>query len=208
MTDRELLAYTLLQIGAISLRPQEPFLWTSGIQSPIYCDNRLTLSHVIARRLVIDSFVARISEQFPQIECVAGTATAGIPHAAWIAERLGLPMVYVRNSAKSHGKQNQVEGRLLASQKVLVIEDTISTGGSSLAAVAALEQECAHVLGVAAIFNYGFASAAEAFAKKNLPLLSLTDFATLIQVALRMQRIEEGDVEALEQFVQNPYGRT
>ncbi len=207
MTDRESISYTLLRIGAVSLRPHEPFTWTSGIKSPIYCDNRLTLSSVVARKQVIEYFIKVISYQFPQVESLAGTATAGIPHAALIADRLSLPMVYVRDKAKSHGKQNQVEGRLLSGQKVLVIEDTISTGGSSLAAVDAIEQLGANVIGVMAIFNYGFKAATQAFADRKIPLSTLTDFATLTHIAIQNNDIEKEDLEILERFAQNPFGR-
>lgn len=207
MIDQRAIADLLLRIGAVSLRPQEPYTWTSGIQSPIYCDNRLTLSSVVARKLLIDQFIEMIARDFPHVECVAGTATAGIPHAAWIADRLGLPMVYVRGSAKGHGKQNQVEGRIVNGERVLVVEDTISTGQSALGAVDALGHLGAQVIGVVAIFNYGFSASAQAFADKNLPLSTLTDFATLIHSAVQQQLVGLKDVEILEQFAQNPYGR-
>lgn len=197
-------AVKLLEIEAVTLRPQQPFTWSSGWKSPIYCDNRLTLSYPEVRSLIADQFVALIHAQFPGAEVIAGTSTAGIPHAAWVAERMDLPMVYIRDKAKGHGKQNKIEGRLAAGQKVVVIEDLISTGGSSLNAAAAVKEAGGEVLGVCAIFTYEFAKAAQAFEDAKLALYCLSDYSTLIQIALEKNRVQPEDADRLQQWRLNP----
>jgi len=201
---QEQLARALLSIGAVTLRPDDPYVWTSGIKSPIYCDNRLTLTHPLIRSQIADAFCDILRADYPFVECIAGTATAGISHAALIADRLGLPMVYVRSSAKGHGKQNLVEGRLLPDQRVVVIEDTISTGGSALSAVAALRTMEVDVSLALAIFSYGFAKSAAAFADAGVTVRALLDFPTLVAVGVRQGAITEADVPGLLQFQRHP----
>ena len=168
MTLERTIAKHLLDIEAVALRPNDYFTWTSGIKSPIYCDNRITMSYPKIRREIAAGMSKVIKEKFPEVEVVAGTATAGIPHAAWVSEVLGLPMIYVRDSAKKHGKTNQIEGRLLEGQRVVIIEDLISTGLSSLKVAKALEEAGAEVLGVVAIFSYELKKAQDAFATDNV----------------------------------------
>ncbi|HET7522080.1 MAG TPA: orotate phosphoribosyltransferase [Bacillales bacterium] len=177
------IAQQLLDIGAVVLSPNKPFTWTSGMKSPIYCDNRLTLSYPHIRRKITQAFVEIIREKFPEAEVIAGTATAGIPHAAWVSERMNLPMAYVRGNAKSHGKKKQIEGLIQAGQKAVVVEDLISTGGSSITAAEVLRREGADVLGVAAIFTYELDKADRAFEEAELPIYTITDFSTLLQMA-------------------------
>lgn len=200
----DIIAQRLLDIGAVTLRPQQPFTWSSGLKSPIYCDNRLTMSFPRIRSLIADQFVALIRKQFPNVEVIAGTSTAGIPHAAWVAERMDLPMVYIRDKAKGHGKQNKIEGKLAEGQRVVVIEDLISTGGSSLNAAAAVKEAAGEVLGICAIFTYEFEKATKAFSDENLSLFCLSDYSSLIQTALSKKIIEEQDVEKLQQWRLNP----
>ena len=198
------IASALLEIDAVTLRPKDPFTWSSGMKSPIYCDNRLTISYPHVRRLIADGFTKRIQAMHPDVEVIAGTSTSGIPHAAWIAERMNLPMVYVRGSAKGHGKQNQVEGLLKAGQKTIVIEDLISTGGSAIKAAKAVKEAGGEVLCVAAIFTYELAAASRNFAEANLPYFCLSNFSTLIDEAVSMNRIDEEDMELLIKWRQNP----
>jgi orotate phosphoribosyltransferase len=189
-------AKSLLQIKAIKLSPQSPFTWASGIQSPIYCDNRIVLSHPDVRNF-IKQCLAEKSKVFGPFEAVAGVATAGIPHGALLADALGLPFVYVRAEAKSHGRRNRIEGELKGDEKVLVVEDLISTGGSSLRAVEALREEGCEVRGVLAIFSYGFESAIQAFNAANCPMDTLTNYDDLISEALRSQYISDEDLRQL-----------
>lgn len=196
-------ANKLLQINAIKLSPQKPFVWASGLHSPIYCDNRTVLSYPQTRRFIIDAFVER-SRQFEPFDLVAGVATAGIAHGALLAERLELPFVYVRSKPKGHGRQNQIEGVLPAGRKVLVIEDLISTGGSCLRAVEALREAGATVAGVLAIFSYGFELAADAFARADCPYDTLSDYETLLQEAIAKSYISEKDKEVLQKWRQSP----
>ncbi|WP_025951031.1 orotate phosphoribosyltransferase [Geobacillus thermocatenulatus] len=198
------IAAKLLEIGAVALQPNEPFTWSSGLKSPIYCDNRLTLAYPDVRRTIADGLAELIRTQFPEADLIAGTATAGIPHAAWVSERLGLPMCYVRSQAKAHGKGKQIEGKAEPGQRVVVIEDLISTGGSSLAAVRALKEAGCDVLGVAAIFTYGLEKAKQAFAKENLPAYTLTDYNTLIETAVRLGAVSEHDLATLRKWRENP----
>jgi orotate phosphoribosyltransferase len=198
------IASGLLEIGAVSLRPQEPFTWTSGIKSPIYCDNRLTMSYPEVREEIAEGFAEIIRTHFPECEAVAGIATGGIPHAAWVAQKLNLPMLYVRDKAKGHGKGNQIEGRYTPGQKVVLIEDLISTGGSSLKAAIAVRDAGCEVLGVVAIFTYQFASAAEAFQSENIPLHTLSNYTALIETALSKGAIRSEDVEMLQSWRRDP----
>ncbi|MGG1514834.1 orotate phosphoribosyltransferase [Paenibacillus oryzisoli] len=204
------IAASLLEIGAVALRPQQPFTWTSGLKSPIYCDNRLTMSYPAIREAIADGFAALIKEKFPQAEVVAGTATAGIPHAAWVAQKLGLPMIYIRDKAKGHGKENLIEGTVKPGQKVIVIEDLISTGGSSLKAALAVNDAGAESLGVLAIFSYQLDKATEAFKAANMPLETLSNYSALLEVALEKGAIQASDMELLRSWRANPaaYGVT
>ena len=183
MDKAQEIAKLLLEIKAVTLNLREPYRYTSGILSPIYCDNRLIISYPEKRKIIIDAFLSLIQEKNLTVDVIAGTATAGIPHAAWIADRLNLPMVYVRSEAKKHGKQNQVEGLLKKNQRALVIEDLISTGGSSVAAGLALRDAGASITDCVAIFNYQLGSAKEKFAHANIALHTLSDLNTLLDVA-------------------------
>ena len=197
-------AQNLLAIKAVFLSPNEPFTWASGIKSPIYCDNRLTMSFPKVRRLIAKGLAEKIKKQFPEVEVIAGTATAGIPHAAWVAENLDLPMVYIRSKAKDHGKGNQIEGQITPGQKMVVIEDLISTGGSVLEACQAAKREGADVLGVAAIFTYELPKGATNFNTAKLPLVTLTNYTTLIQTALEDGYISEADLALLTAWKHDP----
>ncbi|MGK4108696.1 orotate phosphoribosyltransferase [Enterococcus cecorum] len=194
----------LLAIKAVFLSPNEPFTWASGIKSPIYCDNRLTMSFPKVRRLIAKGLAEKIKKQFPEVEVIAGTATAGIPHAAWVAEILDLPMVYIRSKAKDHGKGNQIEGQITPGQKMVVIEDLISTGGSVLEACQAAKREGADVLGIAAIFTYELPKGATNFNTAQLPLVTLTNYTTLIQTALEEGYISEDDLALLTAWKHDP----
>jgi orotate phosphoribosyltransferase len=198
------IAKDLLTIEAVFLRPNEPFTWASGIKSPIYCDNRMTMSYPAVRKAIAKGLAAQIKERFPEVEVIAGTATAGIPHAAWVADILDLPMVYIRSKAKDHGKGNQIEGRITEGQKMVVIEDLISTGGSVLEACEAATREGANVLGVAAIFTYELPQGVANFEKAQLPLITLTNYSTMIDTALEMDYIGKEDIALLQQWKQSP----
>lgn len=197
-------AEALLQIEAVALRPEQPFTWTSGIKSPIYCDNRLTMSYPQIRSLIADGFATLVKELHPDAEVIAGTATAGIPHAAWVADKLGLPMIYVRDKAKGHGKQNQIEGVLKSGAKTVVIEDLISTGGSSLKAALAVNEAGGRALGVLAIFSYQLERAESAFREHGMPLHTLSHYTALIDTALKLGRIRQQDVELLQSWRKDP----
>jgi orotate phosphoribosyltransferase len=197
-------ASELLNIGAVALRPQEPFTWTSGIKSPIYCDNRLTMSYPAVRDLIAESFATLIKENYPDTEIIAGTATAGIPHAAFVAQKLGLPMAYIRDKAKGHGKENQIEGLIEAGKKVIVIEDLISTGGSSLKAALAVRDAGATPLAVLAIFSYQLDKAVKAFEEASVPLMTLSNYTTLIEVAVERGVIPQDDLSLLKAWRENP----
>lgn len=198
------IAKDLLTIESVFLRPNEPFTWASGIKSPIYCDNRMTMSYPAVRKAIASGLAAQIKEHFPDVEVIAGTATAGIPHAAWVADILDLPMVYIRSKAKDHGKGNQIEGRITEGQKMVVIEDLISTGGSVLEACEAAAREGANVLGVAAIFTYELPQGLTNFEKAQLPLVTLTNYSTMIDTALEMDYIGKEDIALLQQWKQSP----
>ncbi|WP_312541055.1 orotate phosphoribosyltransferase [Enterococcus sp.] len=203
-TQAKQIAKDLLAIEAIFLQPNAPFTWASGIKSPIYCDNRITMSYPQVRRAIAQGLAENIRTTFPDVEVIAGTATAGIPHAAWVAELLDLPMVYIRSQAKAHGKGNQIEGRITPNQKMVVIEDLLSTGGSVLEACSAAKREGADVLGVAAIFTYELPQVAANFAEAGLPFVTLTNYSTLIDVALETGKIQAEDVALLQEWRQSP----
>ncbi|SDW86113.1 orotate phosphoribosyltransferase [Paenibacillus sp. CF384] len=198
------IAKGLLQINAVALRPNEPFTWTSGMKSPIYCDNRLTMSYPEIRDLIAEGFATVIREQFPDCEAVAGIATGGIPHAAWVAQKLNLPMLYVRDKAKGHGKTNQIEGAFKPGQKVVLIEDLISTGGSSLKAAVAVREAGCEVQGVVAIFTYQFPNAIAAFAEEGIPLATLSNYSALIEVAAEQGIVQQSDIAVLQSWRENP----
>ncbi|HEY4554434.1 MAG TPA: orotate phosphoribosyltransferase [Bacillaceae bacterium] len=198
------IAEELLKIEAVFLRPNEPFTWASGIISPIYCDNRLTLSYPELRKEIAEGLASLIREQFPEAEVIAGTATAGIPHAAWVSDILNLPMCYVRSKAKSHGKGNQIEGRIAPGQKVVVVEDLISTGGSVITAVEALRSEGCDVLGSVSIFTYELEKGKELLANADIKAYSLSGYSSLVETAFSMGLIQEKDLDALKEWRENP----
>lgn len=200
----ETIARLLLDTGAVILRPSEPFTWASGWRSPIYCDNRLVLSYPAARREVADALAALVKADFTTAGAIAGVATAGIPQSALVAERLELPMLYVRAKAKEHGRGNQVEGRIIPGQPVAVIEDLVSTGGSSLAAVQALIAEGADVAGMLCVFTYGFPQATQAFADAGIPFRALADYDALMRVARAQGRFSEAELASLAAWRQAP----
>ncbi|MEH7482864.1 orotate phosphoribosyltransferase [Neobacillus drentensis] len=201
---KHVIAERLLEINAVALKPQDPFTWTSGLRSPIYCDNRLTLSFPAVRREIAAGLQKLILENFSEAEVIAGTATAGIPHAAWVSELMDLPMCYVRSKAKGHGKGNQIEGKVESGQKVVVVEDLISTGGSVITAVQALREAGCEVLGVVSIFTYGLEKGKEAFEQADIKSLSLTNFPALVKVAIEKGYIMEKDQESLLSWSQAP----
>ncbi|WP_433946166.1 orotate phosphoribosyltransferase [Paenibacillus sp. SN-8-1] len=198
------IAESLLEIGAVALRPHQPFTWTSGIKSPIYCDNRLTMSFPEVRDLIAESFASLIREQYPDTEVIAGTATAGIPHAAFVSQKLGLPMAYIRDKAKGHGKENQIEGLIKSGQKVIVIEDLISTGGSSIKAAQAVQEAGATPQAVLAIFSYQLDKAVNAFSEAGIAIQSLSNYTALIDVAVKKGTIQEQDLELLKSWREDP----
>jgi orotate phosphoribosyltransferase len=198
------IAEHLLNIGAVFLRPNEPFTWSSGLKSPIYCDNRLTMSYPEVRKEIAEGLAGLIRTHFPEAEIIAGTATAGIPHAAWVSDLLDLPMCYVRSKAKAHGNGNQIEGRAEKGQNVVVVEDLISTGGSVLTAVEALREAGCHVLGAVSIFSYELDKGKRQFEEAGVKAVSLTGYSDLIQTAFEGNRISEEDLEALKKWRVNP----
>lgn len=204
METKKLIASDLLTIKAVFLRPEEPFTWASGIKSPIYCDNRLTLTAPEVRTDVENALAALIREKYPDAEVLMGTSTAGIAHAAITAHLLNLPMGYVRSGAKDHGRQNQIEGKLKKGQKVVVVEDLISTGGSVIEVVNVLREAGAEVLGIVSIFTYGMKKGLERLAEAKVENTSLTDFDCVIRVAAEQNYIKNEDVERLTAFRNNP----
>ncbi len=201
---REVIAKDLLSIGAVFLRPDEPFTWASGIKSPIYCDNRLTLSAPKVRDDVETALALTIKQNYPDCEALMGTSTAGIAHAGITAHILGIPMGYVRSGAKDHGRQNQIEGKLEKGSKVVIIEDLISTGGSVLEVYDVLKEAGADVLGIASIFTYGMKKGLERLKAENVKNISLTDFDTVVRVAAETGYIKAEDEERLIRFRDNP----
>ena len=198
------IARHLLSIGAVFLRPDEPFVWASGIKSPVYCDNRLILTAPEARNEVEQAIADTVRREFSEAQVLMGTATAGIAHAAIAAHLLGLPMGYVRSGSKDHGRRNQIEGKLTPGEKVVVIEDLISTGGSVLDTVAALRAAGAEVLGVISIFTYGMAKGRQRLAEAGVKCVSLTDLDTIAQVGVQQGYITQGDVARLLAFRDDP----
>jgi orotate phosphoribosyltransferase len=198
------IAKHLLDINAVVLRPNQPFTWASGWNSPIYCDNRLTLRYPEIRKKISREFISIIEKHFSDVDVITGTATAGIPHAAWVAGSLDKPLAYVRAKAKSYGLGNQIEGGVDKGQSTIVIEDLISTGGSAVSVIEALQFIGAEVRGVLSIFTYGFDKATEKFHNLNIPVYCLTDYQVLIDVAVEEGRIEESDLELLNAWRENP----
>ncbi len=196
----------LLSVGAVEIRPDEPFTWASGIRSPIYCDNRLTLSDPVLRRRLTDGFAGLIVQHGLAPDVIAGTATAGIPHAAWLADRTDLPLVYVRSSAKAHGRGNRVEGRLTEGAAVVLVEDTVSTGRSALAAVEAIQEAGAAVNAVLAIFDYGFPRSVEAFASAGVALHALAGYDDLVAEARAAGIVDDDDLATLASWRRDPEG--
>ena len=201
---KKLIAKDLLSIKAVFFRPEEPFTWASGIKSPVYCDNRLTLTAPEVRSDVENGLAEVIREYYPEAEVLMGTSTAGIAHAAITAHIMGLPMGYVRSGAKDHGRQNQIEGKLEAGQKVVVVEDLISTGGSVIEVVNVLREAGAEVLGIASIFTYGMKKGIERLNAANVKNISLTDFDVVAQTAAEEGYIPDSDIERLIAFRNNP----
>ena len=205
MTDiQKLIAKDLLSIKAVFFRPEEPFTWASGIKSPVYCDNRLTLTAPQVRTDVENALAQTIRANYPDVEVLMGTSTAGIAHAAITAHIMGLPMGYVRSGAKDHGRQNQIEGKLLPGQKVVVIEDLISTGGSVIEVVNVLREAGAEVLGVASIFTYGMKKGLDRLAEANVKNISLTNFDAMAEAAAEAGYIKAEDIARLIAFRNNP----
>lgn len=202
--SEEKVAQGLLKIGAVKLRPQEPFTWASGWHSPIYCDNRKTLSYPEIRTVVRDAFAAVVKAKYPDVEVIAGVATGAIAQGALVADALGLPMIYIRSKAKDHGMGNLIEGDLKKGQKVVVIEDLISTGGSSLKAVEAVREAGAEVLGMVAIFTYGFPVSEAAFKEHQVELTTLSNYNVLIDAALKSGYVKESDVNTLKEWRKAP----
>ena len=201
---KEIIAKDLLKIKAVFFRPEEPFTWASGIKSPVYCDNRLTLSDIAVRNDVENGLAKLIKENYPEAEVLMGTSTAGIAHAAITAHLLDLPMGYVRSGAKDHGRQNQIEGRLEKGQKVVVVEDLISTGGSVIEVVEILREAGAEVLGIVSIFTYGMQKGLDRLAAANVKNISLTNFDVIAEVAAEEGYIKPEDIQRLIAFRNNP----
>ena len=197
-------AKNLLKIQAVFLKPNDPFTWASGIKSPIYCDNRLTLSYPEVRKCVENGLAQTIQKYYPDVEVIEGTSTAGIAHAAMVAEILGLPMGYVRGGAKDHGRGNQIEGVVPAGKKVVVVEDLISTAGSSLEVVEVLREAGANVLGIVSIFTYGLTKGIERLEAANCENHSISNFETLVEVAAEQNYISKEDIQKVLKFQKNP----
>ena len=204
MSIEKTIAHDLLSIGAVFLRPDEPFTWASGIKSPIYCDNRLTLTAPEVRTHVETGLVDLICKHYPNVEVLMGTSTAGIAHAAIVGHMMGLPMGYVRSGNKDHGRQNRIEGKLLPGQKVVVVEDLISTGGSCIEVVEALREAGAEVLGVVSIFTYGMQKGLDRMAAANVKNVSLSNFDAVCIVAAEEGKIKTEDIDRLKKFRANP----
>ena len=197
-------AKALLSIGAVFFRPEEPFTWASGIKSPVYCDNRLILTAPEHRNVVESAIAETVKAEYPECDVLMGTSTAGIAHAAIAASILDMPMGYVRSGNKDHGRQNRIEGKLEKGQKVVVVEDLISTGGSVIEVVDALREAGAEVLGIVSIFTYGMKKGVERLAEANVKNVSLTNFDTIAEVAAEMKYIADSDIERLKKFRDNP----
>ena len=205
MTDTaKSIAHKLLSIQAIKLNAENPFTWASGWRSPIYCDNRLSLSYPDVRTFIKERLINAIRVEYPAVQAIAGVATAGIPQGVLAAESLNLPFIYVRSKPKDHGMENLIEGKITPGQKVVVVEDLVSTGGSSLKAVEALKREDLEVLGMVSIFTYGFPVAEKNFEEKGVKLISLSDYNALIEEALRLNYISDDQVAHLQKWRKNP----
>lgn len=205
MTDYQVeVAKRLLQIKTIKVQPSNPFTWASGWQSPIYCDNRKILSYPETREFICEQFTKIVREKYPAVEVIAGVATGAIAHGALVADKLGLPFVYVRSKPKDHGLENLIEGDLKPGQKIVVIEDLVSTGGSSLKAAEALTSFGGDVMGMVAIFTYNFPVAKENFEKAGLELFTLSNYQTLVDTALNLGEIHEKEIESLKRWRENP----
>lgn len=198
------IASQLLKIKAVTLNPKEPFVWASGIKAPIYTDNRLTIAYPDFRQTIAHDLAGLIKEKYPEAEVIGGVATAGIPHATGVSNILNLPLNYVRPQKKDHGKKSQIEGRCQKGDKVVLIDDLISTGGSILKAVKAVEEEGGDVIGTVAIFSYNLPESTKNFADAHTKLFTLTDYPTMIQVAQKLDYVEESDMELLQQWYQDP----
>lgn len=203
-TTEQQIASLLLNIEAVKLSPEKPFVWSSGWHSPIYCDNRISLSFPEARTIIKNALAEAIRINFPEVQAIAGVATAGIAQGVLVADLMQLPNIYVRPEPKKHGMGNQIEGRLVPHQKIVVIEDLISTGGSSLKVVDVLREAGAEVLGMVAIFSYGFEIASENFRQKNVPLVCLSNYEVLIKEALRHDYVNREQTETLTEWRKNP----
>ena len=204
MTREQTIAHDLLSIGAVFLRPDEPFTWASGIKSPIYCDNRLTLTAPAVRTHVEEGLVDLICRHYPGVEVLMGTSTAGIAHAAIVGHLMGLPMGYVRSSGKDHGRQNRVEGKLEPGARVVVVEDLISTGGSCIDVVEALREAGAEVLGIVSIFTYGLQKGLDRLAAAKVDNVSLSNFDAVCEIAAAEGKIRPEDIDRLKKFRANP----
>lgn len=204
MELRQVIARDLLRIKAVFLRPEEPFIWASGIKSPIYCDNRLTLTAPEVRNDVENGLATLVRENYPEAEVLMGTSTAGIAHAAIVGHLMNLPMGYVRSGNKDHGRHNRIEGRLEAGQKVVVVEDLISTGGSVIEVVDALREAGAEVLGIVSIFTYGMQKSVDRLAEAHVKNVSLTNFDTIVKEAAEEGYIQKNDISRLLAFRDNP----
>ena len=198
------IAKLLLDIKAVTLSPKAPYTWASGIKSPIYCDNRLTISYPKVRKIISEELVKLIKNEYPEVEAIVGTATAGIPQAAWVSDMMELPMAYVRSSSKAHGKNNQIEGQLKAGTKVVVIEDLISTGGSSIQACEALIEAGIEVLSVVSIFSYEMLKASENFKKANINFKSLVTLSILKEEAVKLNYINDDSLDSIALWAQDP----
>jgi orotate phosphoribosyltransferase len=199
------IAEDLLDIGAVTFAVDRPFVWASGLRSPVYCDNRLTISYPYVRRRIRDGFVSAIEAGGLQADIIIGTATAGIPHAAWLSDALDLPMAYVRSKPKDHGRGSQIEGRVVEGETAIIIEDLISTGGSSRVVVEAVRRAGAHVEAVAAIFSYELPEALVAFKKGGIPLVTLTNFDVLLDVARERRILTEDAASSIEEWKTDPH---
>ncbi|MBB1123166.1 orotate phosphoribosyltransferase [Limosilactobacillus albertensis] len=204
MTYSQRVAKALLDIHAVTLNPEHPFTWASGLKSPIYTDNRLTISYPEVRQAIFNGMVEQIKLHFPDTDVIAGTATAGIPHAAWVAQNMELPMIYVRTKPKDHGQGKQIEGVLKEGQKVVVIDDLISTGGSVLNAVRAVNNAGGKVVGVVSVFTYNLPAAEQNFMANGLKYYSVTDYMTLIKVAKENNQISADHLKSLQQWRKDP----
>ena len=200
----KIVAKKLLEIDAIKLNVDSPFTWASGWKSPIYCDNRLSLSYPEVRTYIKNQIAIAIQENFKEVEAIVGVATAGIPQGALVADALNVPFIYVRSKPKGHGMENMIEGKITTGQKVLVIEDLVSTGGSSLKAIDALKKSKFSVLGMVSIFTYGFPVAEENFAKENVRLISLSSYSELINEALKLNYVTQEQILNLNKWRENP----